>query len=154
MEGFNHICTRNVVSIRKLPSNRSHLYDMSTSQANQSSDDHPACFTDTHGIITTTMNDIPGYRIVRVLGTVYGLTVRVRNWGVDIGVALRSAAGGEMRSFTKLMYTARNAATERMIGECMSKGGNAIVAMRYDASDIKIYSQVCAYGTACVIERV
>lgn len=100
------------------------------------------------------MNDIPGYRIVRVLGTVYGLTVRSRNWGVDIGVALRSAAGGEMKSFTKLMYTARNAATERLVGECMSQGGNAIVAMRYDASEIKIFSQVCAYGTACVVEKI
>ena len=127
---------------------------MSTSQPDPSSEDHPACFTDTHGIITATTNDIPGYRIVRVLGTVYGLTVRSRNWGVDIGVALRSAVGGEMRSFTKMMYTARNAATERLIGECMGRGGNAIVAMRFDASEIKIFSQVCAYGTACVVEKI
>lgn len=127
---------------------------MSASQANPTTNDTPACFTDTHGVITTTMNDIPGYRIVRVLGTVYGLTVRARNWGVDIGVALKSAGGGEMRSFTKMMYTARNAATERLIGECLSQGGNAIVAMRYDASEIKIFSQVCAYGTACVVEKI
>ncbi len=41
----------------------------------------PSCFVDTHGVITTTMNDVPGYRVVKVLGTIYGITVRARNWG-------------------------------------------------------------------------
>ena len=47
--------------------------------------EEPRSFTDTHGVITSTMNDIPGYRVVKVLGTVYGLTVRSRNWGADLG---------------------------------------------------------------------
>jgi hypothetical protein len=47
------------------------------------SGDTPSCFVETHGIITSTMNDLPGYRVVKVLGTIYGITVRSRNWGAD-----------------------------------------------------------------------
>uniref|UniRef100_A0A093V4U4 Uncharacterized protein n=1 Tax=Talaromyces marneffei PM1 TaxID=1077442 RepID=A0A093V4U4_TALMA len=76
-----------------------------------------SCFTDTHGVITSTMNDLPGYKITKVLGTVYGLTVRSRNWGAGLGGIARSVVGGEIRVFTKLLYTARNEAVERMVGE-------------------------------------
>jgi len=111
-------------------------------------------FTDTHGVITSTMNDIPGYRVVRVLGTVYGLTVRSRNWGADIATFLKSAGGGELQYFTTMLYSARNQAVERLVGECMGRGGNAIIALRFDASEITGFSQVCAYGTACVVEKI
>jgi uncharacterized protein YbjQ (UPF0145 family) len=94
----------------------------------KSQDNTPSCFTDTQGVITTTTNDLPGYKITKILGTVYGLTVRTRNWGTDLG--------------------------ERLVGECMGRGGNAIVAMRFDVSSIGACSQVCAYGTACVVERI
>ena len=127
---------------------------MSSSKKQQANADEPSCFTDTHGVITTTMNDVPGYRVVRILGTVYGLTCRSRNWGADIAAGLKSAVGGELKPFTNMMYTARNAATERLVGECMGRGGNAIIAMRYDQSDMKVFSQVCAYGTACVVEKI
>ena len=127
---------------------------MSSSKQTLSEADVPACFTETHGVIVTTMNDLPGYRVVRVLGAVYGLTCRARNWGVDIAMALKSAVGGELKGITNMLYTARNAATERMIGECMGRGGNAVIAMRYDESEWKIFTQVCAYGTACVVEKV
>ncbi|KAJ5608855.1 hypothetical protein N7528_009422 [Penicillium herquei] len=58
----------------------------------------PACFTDTHGVIISTMNDLPGYKIRKVLGTIYGITVRTRNWGADIGAVFRSAIGGRYGS--------------------------------------------------------
>jgi uncharacterized protein YbjQ (UPF0145 family) len=116
----------------------------------KSQDNTPSCFTD----ITTTTNDLPGYKITKILGTVYGLTVRTRNWGADLGAIVRSSVGGELRSFTNLMYTSRNEAVERLVGECMGRGGNAIVAMRFDVSSIGACSQVCAYGTACVVERI
>jgi uncharacterized protein YbjQ (UPF0145 family) len=77
------------------------------------------------------MNDLPGYRVVKVLGTVYGLTVRSRNWGVDIGAILKSVVGGEIGLFTRLMYNARNEAVERLVGEAMGRGGNAVVALRF-----------------------
>lgn len=113
----------------------------------------PSCFTDTHGVITVTTNDVPGYKITKTLGTVYGLTVRARNWGADLGAIVRSAIGGELRPFTTLMYRARNEAVERLVGECMGRGGNAVVAMRFDIASFGACVQVCAYGTACFVEK-
>jgi uncharacterized protein YbjQ (UPF0145 family) len=99
-------------------------------------EESPGCFTDTNGVITSTMNDLPGYRVVKTLGAVYGITVRSRNWGADIGAFLRSSVGGEIRYFTNLMYTSRNHAVERMVGECLGRGGNAIIALRFDQSEV------------------
>ncbi|TVY83530.1 UPF0145 protein [Lachnellula suecica] len=110
--------------------------------------DPPSCFVD------TTMNDLPGYRIVKVLGTIYGITVRSRNWGADIGAFLRSSVGGEIRYFINLMYTSRNAAVERLVGECMQRGGNAVIAQRFDQSEVNTFAQVCAYGTAVIAEKI
>ena len=63
------------------------------------------CFTETSGVITSTMNDIPGYRVVRVLGAVYGLTVRSRNWAAGLGMVLKSIAGGELKWFTDMVLS-------------------------------------------------
>lgn len=80
--------------------------------------------------------------------------MRSRNWGAGLGGVARSIVGGEIRVFTKLLYTARNEAVERMVGECMSRGGNALVAMRFDVVDMGGFSQICAYGTACIVEKL
>jgi hypothetical protein len=64
------------------------------------------CFTETAGVITSTMNDIPGYRVVRVLGAVYGLTVRSRNWAAGFGMVVKSIAGGELKWFTDMVNCA------------------------------------------------
>ncbi|PGH29483.1 hypothetical protein GX50_07774 [[Emmonsia] crescens] len=111
-------------------------------------------FTDTDGVITTTMNDLPGYRVTRVLGSVYGLTVQSRNWAAGIGMVLKSIGGGELSMFTTMLYRARNDAVSRMVGECLQKGGNAIIALRFDTSDLGGFAQVCAYGTAVVVEKI
>jgi uncharacterized protein YbjQ (UPF0145 family) len=73
---------------------------------------------------------------VKVLGTVYGITVRARNIGADIGAALKSIVGGEIHYFTTLMYTSRNSAVERLVGECLQRGGNAIIAQRFDQGEV------------------
>jgi uncharacterized protein YbjQ (UPF0145 family) len=117
-------------------------------------DEVPHCFTDTHGVITSTANDIPGYRVVKVLGTVYGLSVRSRNWGADIVSVLKSIVGGELKYLTNMLYSARNQSVERMLGEVMGRGGNAVVGMRFDIAEVMNFSQVCAYGTACVVEQI
>src|SRR6266536_3385977 len=106
-------------------------------KAKGDSEEIASCFVDTHGVIVSTMNDLPGYRIVKVLGTVYGITVRSRNWGTDIGAFLRSSVGGEIKYITNLMYRSRNAAQERLVGECMQRGGNAVIAMRFDQSEVR-----------------
>lgn len=61
------------------------------------------CFTETNGVITTTMFDVPGYRVVKVLGAVYGLTVRSRNWAAGLGMVVKSIAGGELQWFTTMV---------------------------------------------------
>ncbi|KAF2817765.1 DUF74 domain protein [Mytilinidion resinicola] len=108
----------------------------------------------TDGIATSTINELPGYRVVRTFGTVCGLSVRSSNWGADIASVLKSAVGGELKYLTNMLYTARNNAVERMVGGCIGRGGNAVIAMRFDTSEIMNFAQVCAYGTACVVEKV
>lgn len=61
------------------------------------------CFTETSGVITTTMFDVPGYKVVKVLGTVYGITVRSRNWAAGFGMVLKSVVGGELKWFTSMV---------------------------------------------------
>jgi len=98
----------------------------------------PSCFVDTHGVIVSTMNDIPGYRVVKVLGTIYGITVRSRNWGAGLASFFKSVVGGEIGYLTTLMYNSRNLAQERLVGECMARGGNAIIAMRFDQGEVRV----------------
>jgi uncharacterized protein YbjQ (UPF0145 family) len=125
----------------------------STKDTNPDTLSSTRCFTETSGIITTTMNFIPGYRVVRVLGTVYGLTVRARNIGADLASGLKAMVGGELSYLTGMLYAGRNQAVERMIGEVMARDGNAVIAMRFDTSEVMGFAQVCAYGTACLVER-
>ncbi|KAK1967842.1 YjfJ protein [Colletotrichum sublineola] len=112
------------------------------------------CFTETGGVITTTMFDIPGYRMVRTLGAVYGLSVRSRNIAASIGMVIKSLAGGELQWFTTMLYNCRNDALGRLVSECKQRGGNAVVCLRFDAADLGGFAQTCAYGTACVVEKI
>lgn len=113
------------------------------------------CFTETQGVITTTMFDLPGYKVTRVLGTVYGITVRSRNWATSFGMILKSIAGGELRWFTNMLYTCRNESIGRAVQEVQNRGGNALVAMHFDQGELAGgFAQCCAYGTACVVEKV
>lgn len=113
----------------------------------------PAVFPETHGIATTTTNSLPGHHVIKNLGTIYGLTVRSRNWGADLGGFLRSSVGGELSVFTKMLYTARDVALDRMVGECLARGGNAVLGVRMDVVSEGVWCQVCAYGTAVVVEQ-
>ncbi|KAK6953943.1 hypothetical protein Daesc_003905 [Daldinia eschscholtzii] len=112
------------------------------------------CFTETEGVITTTMFDVPGYRVVRVLGAVYGLTVRSRNWAASMGMVLKSIAGGELQWFTSMLYSARNDAISRVVAETKARGGNAIICLRFESGDMGGFAQCCAYGTAAVVEKI
>ncbi|KAI0964879.1 hypothetical protein F4678DRAFT_454680 [Xylaria arbuscula] len=111
------------------------------------------CYTETEGVITTTMFDIPGYKVVRVLGTVYGLTVRSRNIAASLGMVLKSMAGGELRWFTNMLYSARNDAISRVVAETKARGGNAIICLRFESGDMGGFAHCSAYGTAAIIEK-
>ena len=100
-------------------------------------------------MIVTTMNDIPGYEIDEVFGEVMGLTVRSRNIGSQIGAQLKSIIGGELKGMTTALIDSRQQVMERMAQEAESKGANAIVAMRFDTSEMGAqWTEICAYGTA------
>jgi uncharacterized protein YbjQ (UPF0145 family) len=100
-------------------------------------------------MLITTMNDIPGQAIEEVYGEVFGLTVRSRNLGSQIGAGLKSIIGGELGGMTKMLAAGRQEAITRLTAEAEAKGANAIVAMRFDTSELgKIWTEICAYGTA------
>ena len=100
-------------------------------------------------MIVTTMNDIPGYEIDEVYGEVMGLTVRSRNVGSQMGASLKSMLGGELKGMTKALVASRQEVMERMVAEAEAKGANAIIAMRFDTSEMGgIWTEICAYGTA------
>jgi uncharacterized protein YbjQ (UPF0145 family) len=100
-------------------------------------------------VIIVTTNDLPGYEIEEVYGEVFGLTVRSRNVGSQIGASLKSLAGGELKGMTKMLAEGRVHATERLVDEAESKGANAILAFRYDSSELgTTWTEICSYGTA------
>ena len=100
-------------------------------------------------MLIATTNDLPGYTIDEVFGEVFGLTVRSRNVGSQIGAGLKSILGGELKGMTKALVDSREQVVQRMVEEAEAKGANAIVAMRFDTSEMgSNWTEICAYGTA------
>jgi uncharacterized protein YbjQ (UPF0145 family) len=105
-------------------------------------------------MLITTMNDVPGHEITDVYGEVFGLTVRSRNIGSQIGAGLKSIFGGELKGMTKALADSRSEVIQRMTEEAEAKGANAVVAMRFDTSEMgDTWTEICAYGTAVKIAR-
>jgi uncharacterized protein YbjQ (UPF0145 family) len=102
----------------------------------------------------STMNDLPGHEVKEVLGEVFGLTVRSRHIGSQLGAGLKSIVGGELRGMTKALIDSRHEAQQRLVEEAASLGADAILAMRFDASEIGGgWQEICAYGTAVRVEK-
>ena len=100
-------------------------------------------------MLISTANDLPGYEITEVLGEVFGLTVRSRNLGSQFGASLKSIVGGELKGMTKNLVDSRQQVINRMVEEAQAKGGDAIVAFRFDTSEMgQTWTEICAYGTA------
>jgi uncharacterized protein YbjQ (UPF0145 family) len=105
-------------------------------------------------MIVATTETLPGRRIIRTLGLVRGNTIRARHLGRDIGAALRSLAGGEVREYTKMMAESREQAIDRMLAEAEKLGANAVVGVRFTTSMImQGAAEIVAYGTAVVWEE-
>ncbi|MCW2632283.1 MAG: protein ybjQ [Pseudonocardia sp.] len=101
-------------------------------------------------MLITTMNDMPGYRIDHMLGEVFGLTVRSRHIGSQLGAAMKSLSGGELKGMTKNLEQSRQEAIDRLTQAAEALGANAIVAMRFDTTEMgSNWTEVCAYGTGC-----
>ncbi|MBT2453386.1 YbjQ family protein [Streptomyces sp. ISL-86] len=99
-----------------------------------------------------TTNDVPGYRVEQVIGEVFGLTVRSRHLGSQIGAGLKPMIGGELKGLTKSLVETRNQAMDRLIEQAKARGANAVLMMRFDVTDAAdVGTEVCAYGTAVVL---
>jgi uncharacterized protein YbjQ (UPF0145 family) len=105
-------------------------------------------------VLITTMNDVPGHSIEEVYGEVFGLTVRSRNIGSQIGAGFKSILGGELKGMTKALVDSREQVIARMVEEAEAKGADAVIAMRFDTSDMGgNWTEICAYGTAVRLRK-
>ena len=103
--------------------------------------------------LTTTTFELDGYRIVQMLGVVRGITVRSRSIFGTIGGSLQTVFGGNITLFTQLCERTRAEAFELMVGHAEELGANAIVGIRYDATEVmQGVTEVLCYGTAVVVE--
>jgi len=106
-------------------------------------------------MLISTMNELPGYEIEEVYGEVFGLTVRSRNIGSQIGASFKSLVGGELKGMTKMLAEGREHATERLVEAAEAKGADAILAFRFDTSELgTTWTEICAYGTAVRTRRL
>ena len=105
--------------------------------------------------LTTTAFDLPGYRVTRSLGVVRGLIVRSRSVIGNIGANLQSLFGGNITLYTSLCDRAREDAFNLMLTQAGSLGANAVIGVRYDATEIAPgITEVLCYGTAVSVEKV
>jgi uncharacterized protein YbjQ (UPF0145 family) len=105
-------------------------------------------------LLITTALELPGQRIVRNLGIVRGIIVRSRSIVGNVGAAIQSLFGGNITLYTNRCERARADAFEVMTAHAAQLGANAIIGMRYDATEIAAgITEVLAYGTAVVVER-
>jgi uncharacterized protein YbjQ (UPF0145 family) len=104
--------------------------------------------------MTTTANTLDGYRTTKTLGVVRGITVRSRSVLGSIGASLQTLVGGNITLLTELCETARNEAFELMLQHAAEVGANAVIAVRYDATEVmQGVTEVLCYGTAVTVER-
>jgi len=104
-------------------------------------------------ILVTTIEQVPGKKVVKVLGVVKGSTVRARNIGRDIGAGFKSMIGGEIKTYTEMANHARDEAYNRMVNQAIEMGANAIVGVRFMTSMImQGASEMLAFGTAVVLK--
>lgn len=106
-----------------------------------------------HSLVTTS-NELGGYKVVKHLGMVRGVTVRSRSVLGNIAGGFQSLFGGQLSIYVELCENAREEAYQLLIQHAQVLGANAIIAMRYDANEImQGVTEVLAYGTAVVVEK-
>lgn len=104
-------------------------------------------------MIVATTPFIAGHRIVETKGQVFGLVVRSRGFSGNLIAGLRSLGGGEIKEYTSLLEDTRRQALDRLVKNATLMGGNAVISMRFDSSEMATtMTEIVAYGTAVVIE--
>lgn len=103
--------------------------------------------------MVTTAFELPGYRVLKTLGLVRGVTVRSRSVLGTIGAGLQTIVGGKITLFEEMCEKTRAEALELMMEHAMEHGANAVIGVRYDATEVmQGVTEVLAYGTAVVVE--
>lgn len=104
--------------------------------------------------MTTTAFHLDGYKVAKTLGVVRGITVRSRSIFGRIGAGLQTLVGGNITLFTDLCEKTRGEAFDMMVAHAQEMGANAIIGIRYDATEImEGVTEVLCYGTAVVVSR-
>lgn len=104
--------------------------------------------------IVVSSNNVPGYEIVETKGFCYGLTVRSRGVGGQVGAGIRSMFGGEIKEYVKMMEESRDEAVYRMIDHAQQMGANAVISARYDSNEVSnVMQEILAYGTAVIVRK-
>lgn len=104
-------------------------------------------------ILLTTLESVPGRKIVRHLGLVQGSTVRAKHVGRDIAAGFKNLVGGELKGYTDLLQEARQEAINRMAQEALKQGANAVVNVRFATSSLSQgAAELLAYGTAVQVD--
>jgi uncharacterized protein YbjQ (UPF0145 family) len=105
--------------------------------------------------MTTTAFTLDGYRIVKSIGVIRGITVRSRSVFGTIGASLQTIIGGNITLFSELCEQTRAEAFEMMINHALERGANAVIGVRYDATEIlQGVTEVLCYGTAVLVEPI
>jgi uncharacterized protein YbjQ (UPF0145 family) len=105
--------------------------------------------------MVTSGNDLPGYRVMRNLGIVRGITVRSRSVLGNLAAGIQTIVGGNITVLTELCEKAREEAYELLLQHAAQHGANGILAMRYDANEVmQGVTEVLAYGTAVQVEKI
>jgi len=105
-------------------------------------------------MMITTAFELPGYRVVRTIGLVRGVTVRSRSILGTLGASLQTVVGGNITLFEEMCEKTREQALELMMSHAAQRGANAVIGVRYDATEVmQGVTEVLAYGTAVQVER-
>lgn len=105
-------------------------------------------------VIVASSNHIPGYEVLETCGFCYGLTVRSRGVGGQLGAGIRSMFGGEIHEYVKMMEESRDEALYRMIDHAKEMGANAVISVRFDSNEVSnVMQEILAYGTAVIVHK-
>jgi uncharacterized protein YbjQ (UPF0145 family) len=111
--------------------------------------------TDPSQVLLLTANYASGYKVDKLLGMVYGITVRSRGIGGNIVAGLRTIAGGEIKEYTELALQSRQQALDRLSEQARSMGANAVLSVMFDSDEMaSSMEEIIAFGTAVVISPV
>lgn len=110
--------------------------------------------TSNQGLMLLTSNYAPGYKVDKVIGLTYGITVRSRGIGGNLMAGLRSIGGGEINEYTEMAHQARQQALDRLADHAKGMGANAVISVMFDSTEIgSTMDEIIAFGTAVVISR-